>query len=740
MGELLLRHGLLLRRRPDVPVASDAYKSVIDATAPFKGGWEFNGNLLDRSGNNHHGTLGAGVESHGAGLPADSNQAFSCGGENWVSVAHHADLKPAAGTLLTWFRPTTIPAVGFPGAIASCNTAEFENDDFELRANADGSISCFFQNAGVSTAIVTSTEYYESEQIVVAIVTWDATGIALYLRRVGIDDDIVLIGTSSAHTTGLSSNTLAWRFGMNDAGAVPFDGSIDEIYIWDRVLTDQEKISVAQASELSAPTSPVFFIEDNALPAADVTVNTTPANFAADYSALSLASGVCTHLVLANGSYGAVTLARIKVGVTAYGEGKPIVIRTANGTGRPVASPTSSNSALFSSLTITGDGHVISGVAVQGSGISGGTLVAMRGSNNRLTRSISRNGRYLLSMGNGEDAAGIANPCEDCLIDHCTLEVFGSNAVVFSKANTLRRPIFARIWSRDGRGSPISAGGILVSGWSLNNENKYREQPVAPIIRLCYFGPDLQASHDQAWLHDKVSDTIVAYNRFDRTGFVHDKFNKRFGLRARYIGNYAPEFRIFYYDDSSWFFGNRLNGLVVSAGKSAGYDANGNDIWGVGGFHAVTRSRMSGNSCSITLGNNSSGWLTNTTPTGYNLPDPQPAGVAKPSRTSDGVFYAAFPVGDGLSIRNHSGSITQVPNGSGGFVWAVNLNSQPGAAAPAAWNTDLPQWVRDVCPDPTSLTGGPGGAAPWSIAQVLTRGDAATPNTGPFRNSPGGLP
>jgi hypothetical protein len=105
--------------------------------------------------------------------------------------------------------------------------------------------------------------------------------------------------------------------------------------------------------------------EDEPLPGADFTVQTNPTDFAADYATASLSSGVCTHLVLANGDYGSKTLSRNKAGATAYGQGKPIVIRTVNAKGKPNASPTSSNSALFSSITIDGDGHVVSGVEVQ---------------------------------------------------------------------------------------------------------------------------------------------------------------------------------------------------------------------------------------------------------------------------------------------------------------------------------------------------------------------------------------
>ena len=148
----------------------------------------------------------------------------------------------------------------------------------------------------------------------------------------------------------------------------------------------------------------------------------------------------------------------------------------------------------------------------------------------------------------------------------------------------------------------------------MNNENKYREQPVAPIVRLCYFGPNLDKCHDQAWLHNKVSDTVVACCQFDRAGMANDLFNHRFGLRARFIGNYADQFKCSWNDHECWFFGNKLGLLRVRAGKSAHYDENSNDIFGVGGFHACTSTRISGNDCDIFLGDNQSNWVTDKKP------------------------------------------------------------------------------------------------------------------------------
>ena len=132
------------------------------------------------------------------------------------------------------------------------------------------------------------------------------------------------------------------------------------------------------------------------------------------------------------------------------------------------------------------------------------------------------------------------------------------------------------------------------------------------------------------------------------------------------------------------------------------------------------------------------------------LPDPLACGGIKGLRTFNGITYAAddpaIPTSASKSERTpgrYQLGIGYWQGRAARFDWVQNLSSQPSTAAPGNWQTELFDeypWIEDICPNPTSLTGGPGGSAPWSVAQALTRGDAANPNTGPFRNSPGGLP
>ena len=174
-------------------------------------------------------------------------------------------------------------------------------------------------------------------------------------------------------------------------------------------------------------------------------------------------------------------------------------------------------------------------------------------------------------------------------------------------------------------------------------------------------------------------------------------------------------------------------------------------------MHACKRTRLAGNQFSnLILGEfgESQNWCNDAGGTDPGLPDPLGAGAVKGARSFGGVNYDGDNPNDpdkGIKIRAHSGTITIRPNTCPGTAWVQNLDSAPGSPAPAEWLTQLQAqypWITGICPNPTSLTGGPGGSAPWSVAQALTRGDAAvsgtppneSPKVGPFRPGPGGLP
>jgi hypothetical protein len=474
-------------------------------------------------------------------------------------------------------------------------------------------------------------------------------------------------------------------------------------------------------SQVQQPPPPSLVLpEDEPLPQAAKTLEATPQTFDSVYAG----AGPGDHIVLTAGAYGSKALNQ------SFPADRRLVIRAQRLLG-----------ATFSRLEV-GSGHIVSGVTVdRGHNSETGAALWIKGSDVRFTRGKALNGAQCVKIGPGASSI---------LVDHCDVSRSRELMWWLDYPKDQRRITVARCWVHE-----LLPGGSnnYSMGFAWNGENVYRETPHDITVRLNYVGPGVASKPEviNDVLHHKGSQSIYAFNRFD----VPDRhlLCHRFGLRARHIGNYAPTAILRMWDDRGWFYGNIYATMQGPAGRSAYYDdvknLAGQPNNSVGGFHAHKRSRLAGNDASLSLGDTfDSNWCFGTQPDPATLPDPIAAGCSLPRREFKGVVYAADPVDDpdrGIRIRAQTGPITLAaapPAGCAITSWVDNLDAVPGDAAPAAWLADLLAeypWVAGICPNPTSVTGGPNGSAPWSIAEGLTRGDAKDPNTGPHRDSPGGL-
>lgn len=516
------------------------------------------------------------------------------------------------------------------------------------------------------------------------------------------------VGTAEDDTNGIVYTPPA-SVGSDTPDTVGYTNTVGAV-------TSAEATVSITILDSAAPEPPSTLAEDVRLPTPLVTKNATTTNISTVLSGAQPGD----RINLNNGSYGALT-------ISASGtQANPIVIRAAN-----------LHQATSETISVTGSWVIVSGLDITGS-------FRGNGSNIRCTRCLIHGSSLGFQAGPG---------AHDILVDHC--EVYGTVDRMFYLADPKDqlRITVARCWCHS-----LSSGGSTPGshGFLWADENVFREKPHDYIIvRLNYIGPGLSGDPSSDWVHDKQSDSIYAFNRFDQSGKL---ISMRFGLRKRFVGNYAPGMSVNMFDDLGWYYGNICGELRAMAGRSAYYDDTKNlataENNSVGGFHMTKRTRIAGNTSSILLpwpenGPNNN-WCTRTDPDPATLPDPQPCGVSKPARSFNGVTYAADNPSDpdkGIKIRNHSGTITQstvtCANIPGDGRWQTNIDSQTGVAAPAHWKTELftqHPWIEALCPNPTSSTGAPAGAHPSSVAQALTRGDAATPHTGPFRDSPGGLP
>jgi NPCBM-associated, NEW3 domain of alpha-galactosidase len=448
--------------------------------------------------------------------------------------------------------------------------------------------------------------------------------------------------------------------------------------------------------------------EDEPLPGAN---NTISVSSQSQLLSAVLSASPGDHIVLQNGSYGNVKLTRD------FPENNRLVIRARNLLG-----------ATFGSITFEGDGYIVSGIK--------GKSVRVVANDIRVTRCQLQGAPSSVNVNIGPyDSKGPT--VEDTLVDHCDISNYTWRSVNLAqdRKNSVRRPILARNWFHHGLDREQTIGGVTVGLFStiaFGSENAYREDPVSGIVRFNYFGPVME---DGDHVHNKTSGNIYAFNRVDTTGAPgHRLFGNRFGLNNHFIGNYMPNQRSHGYDSGGRHYGNLLESVNVWGGKSAAYDDQKNNWEAVGGFHAGNRIRIAGNQGGVRIGVHDD-WFCTVKNSALGLPDPQPAGGVKPARTVRGVSYPADNPNDpdvGIQIYDNSGAITYSEDSC--IRWYTNVKDRSSQKAPASWKNELPAWILAITPNPTDRA-----TQPWKIGEAMTRGDAANPTTGPFRDSSGGL-
>jgi hypothetical protein len=205
------------------------------------GWWPFNGNTTDESSNTNDGNV------NGATLTNDrfgnNNAAYSFNGSNnYISMPtmNNIPMGNSARTLSVWMNPSslsnqwTLTAIGYGSP--STNNAFMVGLGNNIIA-VQGWVSDY-----------SSPLIYTVGQWLHAVCTYDGTNIQIYV-------DGVLIGTG---TNSLwNTNGTEFYFGARPSqGNSFFPGQLDDIGIWNRVLTQQEITALYNGCQLSVNTQP----------------------------------------------------------------------------------------------------------------------------------------------------------------------------------------------------------------------------------------------------------------------------------------------------------------------------------------------------------------------------------------------------------------------------------------------------------------------------------------------------
>jgi hypothetical protein len=224
--------------------------------------YPFNGNANDESGNGHDGIV------HGATLTTDrwriADSAYSFNGsDNDIEIPYSADMEPSVFSISVWIKTTdnTARILGTYQGYGHCShgyTLYLLGEPYSGKVDfaVDRSASCGSDTSQViSDSIVAGGEWHH----VVAIFDSSLT-LSLYV------DGIPQSGSDSGAYVKTGLSLLLGRYRLSTDPTYSFEGSLDDLRIYNRALTEPE---IEQLFFLDSDGDGVEDPEDNCTEAAN---------------------------------------------------------------------------------------------------------------------------------------------------------------------------------------------------------------------------------------------------------------------------------------------------------------------------------------------------------------------------------------------------------------------------------------------------------------------------------------
>jgi hypothetical protein len=202
----------------------------------------FDGNSQDESGNGNHGIVSGSIPT--TDRYNNANNAYSFDGvDDYIEVAHHQSLNCSTVSISVWFKTNNyLASNGFQPHLLSKREGSGWGNSFQMYVGIDQSQYSCGANWSISgngwiyytnSAVLNTSNWFN------LIYTHDGTNVKLYLNGTLVET-IVSPGL-------LTFNTLPLWFGARpNAGSNSqwFNGKLDDIAIWNRVLSDKEVMDV----------------------------------------------------------------------------------------------------------------------------------------------------------------------------------------------------------------------------------------------------------------------------------------------------------------------------------------------------------------------------------------------------------------------------------------------------------------------------------------------------------------
>jgi len=202
---------------------------LYDAYAPqstlngLAGWWPLNGNVVDASGNGNSGSVSGATLTTGQNSQSNSAYAFNGLSQNVQLPATH---NVSYGTVSLWVKPSpTQPTANY---FIFSNPESGTNSRVYIRTNSDGTaiIGALGNGTTIASTSTTSNTWHH------VVVTWSGTNSGMYLDGVNV--------TTASVFNGLTSRYATTFLGCINSNAECFSGSIDDVRVYDRVISSGE--------------------------------------------------------------------------------------------------------------------------------------------------------------------------------------------------------------------------------------------------------------------------------------------------------------------------------------------------------------------------------------------------------------------------------------------------------------------------------------------------------------------
>ena len=220
------------------------------------GWWPFNGNANDESGNNNNGTV------NGATLTADrfgnAGKAYGFDGQSsYIQVNHKNSLNAFPISVFAWIKSKNIN--GSRGIVCKYPFGG-SNNGWSLHGNLNYLSGYYFNFPGGS--VLNFDTNLGNQELLMDTTSWHLVGIICDTdsAKIFIDNELVISKVYSGNGNQSScTNTDNLYFGQIHMNSITnFQGSLDDIAIYNRALTQQEITALYQGANTTAncPTFP----------------------------------------------------------------------------------------------------------------------------------------------------------------------------------------------------------------------------------------------------------------------------------------------------------------------------------------------------------------------------------------------------------------------------------------------------------------------------------------------------